>query len=86
MNLGTGRGYSVLEVVRAFEAASGRPVPNRFAPRRPGDVAQCYADPHLARARAGLESEALARGNVRRRLALAEPQPRRLPFDRTDTR
>ena len=48
VNLGTGRGYSVLEVVRAFEAASGRPVPNRFAPRRPGDVAQCYADPHLA--------------------------------------
>ena len=48
VNLGTGRGYSVLEVVRAFEAASGRPVPYRFAPRRPGDVAQCYADPRLA--------------------------------------
>jgi UDP-glucose 4-epimerase len=48
VNLGTGRGYSVLEVVRAFEAASGRPVPHQLAPRRPGDVAQCYADPSLA--------------------------------------
>jgi UDP-glucose 4-epimerase len=34
--------------VKAFEAASGRPVPHQFAPRRPGDVAQCYADPALA--------------------------------------
>ena len=48
VNLGTGRGYSVLEVVRAFEQASGRPVPCQFAPRRPGDVAQCYANPALA--------------------------------------
>lgn len=50
-NLGTGRGYSVLEVVRAFEEASGRPVPYHIAPRRPGDIAACYADP----ARAGAE-------------------------------
>ena len=49
VNLGTGRGYSVLEVVRAFEQASGRKVPYQLAPRRPGDVAQCYADPSLAR-------------------------------------
>ena len=48
VNLGTGRGNSVLEVVRAFEQASGLPVPYRIAPRRPGDVAQCYADPALA--------------------------------------
>lgn len=48
VNLGTGRGYSVLEMVRAFEQASGRPVPYRIAPRRPGDIAQCYADPALA--------------------------------------
>jgi UDP-glucose 4-epimerase len=48
VNLGTGQGYSVLEVVRAFEAASGRPVPCRVSPRRAGDVAQCYADPSLA--------------------------------------
>jgi UDP-glucose 4-epimerase len=49
VNLGTGRGYSVLEVVKAFERASGKPVPYRIAPRRPGDVAACYADPALAR-------------------------------------
>jgi UDP-glucose 4-epimerase len=48
VNLGTGQGYSVLDVVRAFEAASGRQVPYRIAPRRPGDIAQCYADPSLA--------------------------------------
>lgn len=48
VNLGTGRGYSVLEVVKAFEAASGRPIPYRIAPRRPGDATQCYADPGLA--------------------------------------
>lgn len=43
-NLGTGQGKSVLEVVRAFEAASGKPVPYRIVDRRPGDIAQCYAD------------------------------------------
>lgn len=48
VNLGTGRGYSVLEVVRAYAAASGREVPYRIVPRRPGDVAACYADPSLA--------------------------------------
>lgn len=48
VNLGTGQGYSVLEMVKAFEHASGRPVPYRFAARRPGDIAQCWADPALA--------------------------------------
>ena len=48
VNLGTGQGVSVLEMVRAFEAASGRPVPWRVAPRRPGDVATVYADPTAA--------------------------------------
>ena len=48
VNLGTGRGYSVLDVVRAFEKASGKPVPFQFAPRRDGDVAQCYASTALA--------------------------------------
>lgn len=48
VNLGTGRGYSVLEMVRAFSAASGRAVPYRIVGRRPGDIAQCYADPALA--------------------------------------
>ncbi len=60
-NLGTGQGYSVLEMVRAFEAASGKPVPYRVAPRRPGDIATCYADPAKAerelgwKARRGLD-------------------------------
>jgi len=48
VNVGTGRGYSVLEVVRAFEQASGRPLPYKIAPRRAGDVAKLYADPSLA--------------------------------------
>jgi UDP-glucose 4-epimerase len=48
VNLGTGRGHSVLEVVRAYAAASGRAVPYTVVPRRPGDVAACYADPSLA--------------------------------------
>ena len=47
-NLGTGQGYSVLEMVRAFEAASGKPVPYCVAPRRPGDIATCFADPAKA--------------------------------------
>ncbi len=47
-NLGTGQGYSVLELVRAFEKASGRTVPYQFAPRRPGDIAACYASPERA--------------------------------------
>jgi len=48
INLGTGNGYSVLEVVKAFEVASGRAVPYRISPRRAGDVAACYADPSYA--------------------------------------
>ncbi len=44
INLGTGRGYSVLELVETFERVNGVPVPHVFAPRRPGDVAACYAD------------------------------------------
>ncbi|MES2298830.1 MAG: UDP-glucose 4-epimerase GalE [Pseudomonadota bacterium] len=49
-NLGTGRAYSVLEMVRAFAVASGRAIPYRVVARRPGDVAACYADPALAAA------------------------------------
>ena len=62
VNLGTGQGYSVLDMIRAFEQASGRPVPYRIAARRAGDVAQCYADASLAeyllgwRAELGLEA------------------------------
>lgn len=57
VNLGTGQGYTVLEVIRAFEQASGRPVPYRIAPRRPGDVAACFADPALARNLLGWRAE-----------------------------
>ena len=49
VNLGTGKGYSVLEVIKAFEQASGQAVPYHVVARRPGDVAACYADPTLAR-------------------------------------
>ncbi len=48
VNLGTGNGYSVLDVVRAFESASGQPIAYKFAPRRAGDIAECFADPALA--------------------------------------
>jgi UDP-glucose 4-epimerase len=48
VNLGTGNGYSVLDMVRAFELASGRQVPYKIVERRPGDIAQCYADPAKA--------------------------------------
>jgi UDP-glucose 4-epimerase len=55
-NLGTGRGYSVLELVRAFERASGRPVPCEIVGRRPGDVDACFADPARARRLLGWEA------------------------------
>ena len=48
-NVGTGVGYSVLDIVKAFEAASGKKVPYVIDPRRPGDIAECYADPTLAK-------------------------------------
>jgi len=47
-NLGAGQGYSVMDILRAFEAASGKSVPYRIAPRRLGDIATCYADPTKA--------------------------------------
>lgn len=48
VNLGTGHGYSVLDMVKAFSKALGREIPYKIVARRPGDVAQCYADPSLA--------------------------------------
>ncbi len=56
-NLGTGQGYSVLEMVKAFEAASGKPIPYKITPRRPGDIACCYADPAFAEAELGWKAE-----------------------------
>lgn len=57
LNLGTGRGYSVLEMVRSFEQASGRTVSYQIIDRRPGDIAVCYADPTAARERLGWVAE-----------------------------
>lgn len=57
VNLGTGRGYSVLDVVAAFERASGKPVPYQILPRRPGDVASCFADPATAFEKLGWRAE-----------------------------
>ena len=57
VNLGTGNGYSVLDVVRAFEAASGKRVAYKIAPRRAGDIAACYADPSLAAELLGWRAE-----------------------------
>ena len=56
-NLGTGRGYSVLEMVAAFEKASGRDIPFEISARRPGDIAVCYADPAYAQKILGWRAE-----------------------------
>lgn len=56
-NLGTGQGYSVLEVVKAFEASSGKPVPYKIMPRRTGDIAECFAEPSLALKELGWKAE-----------------------------
>ena len=59
-NLGTGTGYSVLDMVKAFEKATGKEVKYKIAPRRPGDIAKCYADP----AKAKIELEWVAEKNL----------------------
>ena len=56
-NLGTGNGYSVLDIVKAFEKASGVKVPYKIVDRRPGDVAECYANPDKAREELGWVAE-----------------------------
>ncbi|QYJ74017.1 UDP-glucose 4-epimerase GalE [Shewanella sp. FJAT-52076] len=56
-NLGTGQGYSVLDMVKAFEKASGKAVPYEIAPRRPGDIAACYADPGKATLELGWKAQ-----------------------------
>ncbi len=57
VNLGTGEGYSVLDMVHAFERASGKRIPYRIVGRRAGDIAACYADPQLARTLLGWRAE-----------------------------
>ncbi len=56
-NLGTGTGYSVLDMVKAFEKATGKEVKYKIAPRRPGDIAKCYADPAKAKIELGWVAE-----------------------------
>ena len=56
-NLGTGNGYSVLEVLHAYEKACGKTLPYAIKPRRPGDIAKCYADPKKAREELGWEAK-----------------------------
>ncbi len=56
-NLGTGHGYSVLDVIHAYEKACGKPIPYVIDPRRPGDIAECWADPAKARAELGWQAE-----------------------------
>lgn len=56
-NLGTGVGYSVLDMVKSFEKATGKPVPYKIAPRRAGDIATCYADPTKAKEELGWEAK-----------------------------
>ncbi len=56
-NLGTGKGYSVLEVLHAFEKACGKSLPYEIKPRRAGDIAVCYADPAKAKAELGWEAQ-----------------------------
>ena len=56
-NLGTGKGYSVLDVLHAFEKACGKELPYAVKPRRPGDIATCYADPAKAYRELGWKAE-----------------------------
>lgn len=56
VNLGTGTGYSVLDMVKAFEKALGKPIPYKIMPRRPGDIDECYADPSYAKEVLGFEA------------------------------
>ena len=57
INLGTGKGYSVLDMVKAFEKASGKTVPYKIAPRRAGDIAKCFANPSYAKKILGWEAK-----------------------------
>jgi UDP-glucose 4-epimerase len=57
VNLGTGRGYSVMEVIEAYARASGRPIPYEMAPRRPGDVATVFTDPIRAQSLLGWQAQ-----------------------------
>ena len=63
-NLGTGHGYSVLDMIAGFSKACGKEIPYAIKPRRPGDIATCYADPDESKRRAWLDSRTRLRGDV----------------------
>ena len=73
INLGTGHGYSVLDIVKAFEKVNGVKVPYKIEARRPGDIAECWADPAKAKELLGWT----AQKNLEdmRRMALADTEP-----------
>jgi UDP-glucose 4-epimerase len=56
-NIGTGTGYSVLDIVNAYEKATGKKIPYKITPRRPGDIDMCYADPTKAYEKLGWRAE-----------------------------
>ena len=56
-NLGTGNGYSVLDVLHAYEKACGKPIPYVIAPRRAGDIDACFSDPTLAKEELGWQAQ-----------------------------
>jgi UDP-glucose 4-epimerase len=74
-NLGTGKGSSVLDVVHAFEQSSGVKIPYQIDPRRPGDIAICYADPSRAKAELHWGSKILACRHVPRQLEFHQQNP-----------
>lgn len=65
VNLGTGHGYSVLDMVKAFEKVTGKPIPYKIMPRRPGDIDECYADPSYAEKVLGFKAEKTLEDMVR---------------------
>ncbi len=75
LNLGTGRGYSVLDMVKAFEKVTGKPIPYKIMPRRPGDIDECYADPTLAEKVLGFKATKTIDDMVRDAMRWQEQNP-----------
>ena len=74
-NLGTGKGYSVLDIVKNFEAATGVKIPYSIKPRRAGDVATCYSDATKAKKELGWEAEVRYQRYVCRFLEFPAEEP-----------
>ena len=78
INLGTGQGYSVLDMVKAFSKACGRDIPYEIKPRRAGDIAMCYADPAKALRVLGWKAQRGTGRDVRGHMEMAVPEPERI--------